>query len=60
LEEDGKSLWDGKSNITVREATHTERTMLEAEREEAIINGVVENPDDDWLLFLVEVRERNQ
>jgi hypothetical protein len=53
-----RTLWDGKSNITVREATDTERTVLEAEREEAIINGVVENPDDAALPF--EVRERNQ
>jgi hypothetical protein len=60
LEEHGKPVWDGKSDITVRPATDTERAILEASREEAIVNGVVNDPNEDWVLFLVDVRERNQ
>jgi hypothetical protein len=60
LEEDGKPVWDGKSDITVRPATDTERATLEASRAEAIDRGAVQNPNEDWVLFLVDVRERNQ
>jgi hypothetical protein len=33
LEEHGKPVWDGKSDITVRPATDTERAILEASRD---------------------------
>jgi hypothetical protein len=60
LEEHGKPVWDGKSDITVRPATDTERAMLEASPEEGIVNANVDNPNEDWVLFLLDVRERNQ
>jgi hypothetical protein len=56
---DGNPLWDGKSEIGVREATPAENTDWEQSRDQAISEDEIDvdagdNPDE-WEVYLIDV-----
>src|SRR5262245_46895618 len=55
LESGGKPLWNGASEIHVREAVEEERAQWESSRAKSIIAGKTDAEDSDWLTFLVPV-----
>ena len=54
---DGKSLWDGKSAIEVREATAAQHVEWKQSRDQAIRDGEIDldarNNPDEWNVYLV-------
>ena len=61
---DGKSLWDGKSAIQVREATAEQHAEWKRSRDQAIIDGEIDldagNNPDEWNVYLLGVSRTNQ
>src|SRR3974377_436070 len=64
VREDGRPLWDGKSEIRVRPATEAEdedwRTARDAEIENAdegeLIDSEIEDDSDDFNVYLIPVK----
>ena len=54
---DGKSLWDGKSAIEVREATAAQHVEWKQSRDQAIRDGEIDldarNNPDEWNVYLI-------
>jgi hypothetical protein len=54
---DGKPLWDGKSEIRVREATPAQHTEWEESRDQAISDGEIDldagNDPNEWNVYLI-------
>jgi hypothetical protein len=54
---DGKSLWDGKSAIEVREATAAQHAEWKQSRDQAIRDGEIDldarNNPDEWNVYLI-------
>ena len=48
----GAAVWDGKTNIHVREATEDERATWDSSRARAIIDSETDADDKDCLTFL--------
>ena len=52
---DGKPLWDGKSSITVREATSAQHAEWEQSRDQAITDGEIDldagDDPDEWSVY---------
>jgi hypothetical protein len=59
LESGGRPLWDGKSEIRVREAHEEEADAWRSSRARAILAGDILSTDidDDWLTYLVPVSD---
>jgi hypothetical protein len=56
---EGKPLWDGKSDIQVREATPEQHAEWEQSRDQAIIDGEIDldagNDPDEWNVYLISI-----
>jgi len=56
---EGKPLWDGKSDIEVREATPSQHTEWEEARDQAISNGEINldagNDPEEWNVCLIDI-----
>jgi len=54
---DGKSLWDGKAAIAVREATAAQHAEWKQSRDQAIRDGEIDldarNNPDEWNVYLI-------
>ena len=57
LEHDGKRLWDGVSQIHVRQASDDEQATWKESLAQAIKSGQADAGDDDWLVFQVAVSD---
>ena len=57
VDADGKPLWNGKSEIRVREATPAQHTEWEESRDQAISDGEIDldagNDPNEWNVYLV-------
>ena len=55
---DGKPLWDGKSAISLREATAAERAEWQRSRDDAIRDGDIDlnagHDPNDWEIYFAE------
>jgi hypothetical protein len=56
---DGKPLWDGRSDIEVREAAPSQHTQWEQSRDQAISDGEIDldagNDPDEWNVCLIDI-----
>ena len=57
LQNQGRALWDGSSDITARRATGEEGARWEASRATAIREGELGPEDTDWVCYLVPVSD---
>src|SRR5688572_14275648 len=57
LESGNRPLWDGHSEIHVREALEDERAQWDSSRAKAILAGEAEEDDEGFLTYLVPVRD---
>jgi len=55
LEHNGRALWDGASNILVRNASGDEANRWEAARASAAVQGKLGSAEDEWVCFLINV-----
>jgi len=54
LQSEGRFLWDGESEIFIREATEDERSRCDTAHAKTILAGDDDIPDDDdWYIWLV-------
>jgi hypothetical protein len=53
----GLALWDGVSQIDVREALAGEATRWRASRAKAIRQGDIDGTDETWVAFLVPLTD---
>jgi hypothetical protein len=53
----GLALWDGVTDIEVREALVAEAARWRASRARAIRQGNIESEDDTWIAFLVPLTD---
>jgi hypothetical protein len=53
LEFEGRPLWNGTSEIYVREAVDDERATWDSSRARGILEGEADKNKKDWLAFLV-------
>jgi hypothetical protein len=54
---DGKPLWDGSSEMAVRDAFPDEQQKWRASQVQAIRSGEIDNATAMWVLFLVPVTD---
>src|SRR5437899_10403394 len=54
---DGLPLWDGVSDIRIRQALPSEDAKWRASRAKAIGQGNIEEKDDAWIAFLVALTD---
>lgn len=57
LATEGRPLWDGLTDIDVREALAGEEVKWRASRARAIRRGNIEHDDDAWIAFLVPLTD---
>jgi hypothetical protein len=57
LVHDGKPLWDGSSEISVRDAFPEEQQKWRASQVQAMRSGDIDNEAAMWVLFLVPVKD---
>lgn len=55
LQNEGRALWDGSSNISARRATRDEGQRWEASRATAVREGELASEDTDWVCYLIPV-----
>ena len=64
VDTDGKSLWDGKSAIDVREATAAQHAEWKRSRDQAISDGEIDldagNNPDEWNVYLMGASRTNK
>jgi hypothetical protein len=64
VDSDGKTLWDGKSAIQVREATAAQHAEWKRSRDQAIIDGEIDldagNNPDEWNVYLIGSSRTNK
>jgi hypothetical protein len=60
LATDGVPLWDGMTDIRVRQALPDEEAKWRVSRAKAIRHGNIEEKDDAWVAFLVTLTEPNR
>jgi hypothetical protein len=57
LATEGVPLWDGVTNIDIRQAFPEEEAKWRASRARAIRRGNIEETDDAWISFLVALTD---
>lgn len=57
LKSDGKPLWDGESELHLREAFDEEADKWRHAQAEALAEGDIDGADDDHLVYLVSVND---
>ena len=64
VDTDGKSLWDGKSAIEVREAMAAQHAEWKQSRDQAISDGAIDldagNNPDEWNVYLLGASRTNK
>jgi hypothetical protein len=60
LATDGVPLWDGVTDVVVRQARPHEKAKWRASRAKAIRQGSIESKDDSWIAFLVVLDDPGQ
>jgi hypothetical protein len=64
VDTDGKSLWDGKSAIHVRQATAAQHAEWKRSRDQAISDGEIDldagNNPDEWNVYLLGASRTNK
>ena len=56
LENEGYPLWNGTNEISVRKVFPAEQSQFDSSQARAIKNKEIDE-DDDWLMFLIPVRD---
>ncbi len=60
LESGSLPLWDGVTDLGIRDALPHEEEKWRASRAKAIRNGGIERGDDSWIAFLVPLADRER
>ena len=56
LESSGRPIWDGETEIKIREADEDERGKFDSSRAKAILEGEI-GEGECWMVYLVPVRD---
>jgi hypothetical protein len=57
LQNDGRDLWDGKSDLVLRNPFPDEQAKFDASLAAALMEREIEDENDSWLLFLIPVTD---
>jgi hypothetical protein len=57
LKNDGRDLWDGKSDLSLRNPLPDEQAKFDASLATALVEHEIEDEDDGWVLFLIPVTD---